>query len=52
LVYSPGTAFSGFRSPAAVAPRHWAQIMQIKEIAREISSRFDRVLVDEYTEWS
>jgi len=27
---------------------YWAQMMQIEEIARDISSRFDHVLVDEY----
>jgi DNA helicase II / ATP-dependent DNA helicase PcrA len=27
---------------------YWAQMMQVEEIARDISSRFDHVLVDEY----
>jgi DNA helicase-2/ATP-dependent DNA helicase PcrA len=27
---------------------YWAQMMQVKEIARDVGSRFDHVLVDEY----
>ena len=27
---------------------YWAQMMQVEEIARDVSSRFDHVLVDEY----